>query len=409
MLKSRQFTPRPGIELDLAHVLETNDDRRHVLVQLEDVPTDAQRAALEAAGIRLLDYVPNHTWFASIATTSAFGEFPSERLFPGLVPSPGDRVETLWDLQRLGNPDLSLIRWMGAIRAADRLAPSLRERVVQLGMLGDHGQIDLDIRFFSDVSPDDVFLLLSRHEAVVESDLTAVRFVVRIAADKVEALAEEDGVQWIANALPPKIAYNDGSRVRTNVDVLHSVPYDLGGSDVDLGMWDGGVVDGHIDFSGRLTVVADGGVSVNSHATHVAGTMAGNGSNSISQGGDPFQWRGMATEADIISYSWDNNLSDHNGAINVYGIELSQNSWGYTIGSIDGNCSLYGDYDFGAPDYDDIITGRYGKRIVVVFAAGNERNDGDCGMSGVPPYLNYGNIGPPSTAKNVIVVGDDQF
>ena len=139
---------------------------------------------------------------------------------------------------------------------------------------------------------------------------------------------------------------------------------------------------------------------------HVAGTMAGDGTNSASQGGTAYQWEGMAPGADILSYYWDNATSDHNGAINTYGIELSQNSWSYSVDEAAyGNCYLYGNYDYNAPDYDDIITGLYGKRIAVIFAAANERNDGDCGMSSMPPYLNYANIPPPATAKNVIAVG----
>jgi hypothetical protein len=376
-LKSRQFIPSPGVEPALAQELgEERDGRRHVLLQLEDIPTDAQRAALEAAGVRLLGYIPNNAWFASL---------PVE-----LSPQ---------------NSSLSQVRWMGAIQAADRISPILREGGVRQDMIDEQGQTNLEIRFFPDVSPDEALRVLGAHEATVETKLIDFhRFVVRVDAGAIDALAEEDSVQWITEASPPKTTYNDGIRARTNVDAVQSVPYNLSGSGVDLGIWDSGTVDDHVDFAGRLTVVD--GASVGDHATHVAGTMAGDGSNSASQGGTALQWRGMATGADIISYYWDNNLTDHNGAINTYGIELSQNSWGYTIGEVwPGNCYLYGDYDGGAPDYDDIITGLYGKRIAVVFAAGNERDDGDCGMSSTPPYLNYANVGPPMTAKNVIAVG----
>ncbi len=91
---------------------------------------------------------------------------------------------------------------------------------------------------------------------------------------------------------------------------------------------------------------------------------------------------------------------------NVYGIRISQNSWGLWIDEdLFNNCHRYGDYDWYALDYDDIVTGRYGERISVVFSVGNERNDGDCGMNPNPPYNNYANITPPATAKNIIAVG----
>jgi len=376
-LKSRQFIPNPGVEPALAQELAgVGDGRRHVLLQFEDVPTDAQRAALEAAGVYLLTYVPNYTWFASVLTKSSFQD-------PAIAP----------------------IRWMGKIRAADRLSPILRERGVRQDVVADQGQVKLDIRFFPDVASGEALRVLNAHGATVETRLTDFhRFVVRADPEAIDTLAEEDGVQWITEAAPPKTTHNDGSRARTNADAVQSAPYNLSGSGVDLGIWDAGRVDNHVDFSGRMTIV-DTGAAVSNHATHVAGTMAGDGSNSVSQGGTPLQWRGMAPGADIISYYWDSHLTDHNGAINTYGIELSQNSWGYAIEGWYGNCYLYGDYDYDAPDYDDIITGLYGKRISIVFAAGNERDDGDCGMSSAPPYINYASVGPPATAKNVIAVG----
>lgn len=377
-LKSRQFIPAPGVESGLAREMaEAADGRRHVLLQFANIPTDPQRAALEAQGVRLLSYVPNYTWFASLPTKLSLQE-------PAMAP----------------------VRWIGAIQSLDRLAPILRERGVREDMIDDQGRTGLDVRFFADVSPDEALRVLETYGATVETKLIDFnRFVIRVDPGAIAALSDEDGVQWITEAPPPKATHNDGTRARTNVNTVQAAPYNLSGANVDLGIWDSGKVDTHVDFSGRLTVV-DSSATVSSHGTHVAGTMAGDGSNSANQGGAAFQWRGMAPGADIFSYKWDNNLTDHNGAINTYGIELSQNSWGYTVdeGAF-GNCYLYGNYDYDAPDYDDIITGLYGKRIAVVFSAGNERNDGDCGMSTAPPYINYANVGPPATAKNVIAVG----
>jgi hypothetical protein len=377
-LKSREFIPNVGVEPALAQELaDAEDERRHVLLQFENIPTDVQRAALEAVGVRLLSYVPHYTWFASMSAKS-----------------------------NLQEPAVPRVRWMGMIQAADRTAPILRERGVRQNMVDDRGRIALDVRFFSDVPVAQALDVLNGYGATVEAKFSDFhRFVVRVEPQAIDGLAREDGVQWIAGAAPPKTSYNDGIRTQTNVEALHGPTYGLTGNGVDLGIWDGGKVDDHVDFSGRLTVV-ETSASVSDHSTHVAGTMAGDGSNSANQGGTANQWRGMAPGADVFSYYWDSNLSDHNGAINTYGIELSQNSWGYTVdeGWLD-NCYLFGDYDLDAPDYDDIVTGLYGDRIVVVFAGGNERNDGDCGMSSTSPYINYANIAPPSTAKNAIIVG----
>ncbi len=376
-LKSRQFTPTSGVEPSLAQELtEAGDGRWHVILQFEDIPTDEQRATLEASGIKLLAYLPNFAWFASLPAQTS-----------------------------LQASALSQVRWMGAIQAADRTSPFLREHGVSPDMLDAQGRVKLDVHFFADITSDEALRVLSTHGAAIETELADFhRFIVRADPSAIAALAEEDGVQWIAEAAPPKTTLNDTIRARTNVDDVHGSPHHRTGRGVTLGIWDGGSVDTHADFGGRLTI-ADG-ATVHSHATHVAGTMAGDGYNSLNQGGSAFQWKGMAPGADIISYDWNSNLVEHDSAINTYGIALSQNSWGYTVDeALYNNCYLYGDYHTSSADHDAIVTGLYGKRIPIVFAAGNERNDGDCGMTSDPPYVNYANLLSPGTAKNVIAVG----
>jgi subtilisin family serine protease len=297
-------------------------------------------------------------------------------------------------------PEQYSLRWVGPLEARDRLAPILAQFIADAPASGD---LFLRVHFFEDVSAYQAQVFLNAHAfAVVAAVPERHDYDIIVPFAQLDSLLNADAVQWMDFGPPEKIAQNECARWRTNVDPVQAAPYNLDGSGVDLGIWDGGKVYAHTDFSGRLTVV-EPGAAVDDHATHVAGTMAGSGANSAAQGGEALQWRGMAPNADIFSYFWDFSVSDHNGAINTQGVDLSQNSWGYVVNS--GNCSLYGNYSNDAPSYDDIITGLYGRRIPVVFAAGNERDDGDCGMSSAPPYLNYANIGPPGTGKNIITVG----
>jgi hypothetical protein len=372
-LKLREFVPVPGVELAVERQQQTASpgERIHALVQFWQIPSNGGRTALENVGVELLAYVPANTWFVSMPA--------------GLS---------------LQSDALAGVRWIGAIQPKDRMASTLQAGVLGPHATHDDGTVSLDVRFFADVTDAEVTRLLAAYDAVIETKAPDFhRFTVRLDPQTIASLASEDGIQWITEAAPPKTTYNDGVRARTNVDAVQATPYNLSGSGVDLGIWDGGRVDNHVDFSGRLTVaVVDAGASVSDHATHVAGTMAGDGSNSASRGGTPYQWKGMAPGADIVSYYWDSNLTDHDDAINTYDIELSQNSWGYEISWW--NCYLYGDYDYDASDYDAIITGLYGEHISVIFAAGNERGYIHC-----PGDKPYGNISPPSTAKNVITMG----
>jgi parallel beta-helix repeat protein len=61
---------------------------------------------------------------------------------------------------------------------------------------------------------------------------------------------------------------------------------------------------------------------------------------------------------------------------------------------------LHGDYDSFSQLYDDIVRGYLGRGISIVFAVGNEEDDGDC-----PPYPWNQTTGPGGTAKNTISVG----
>jgi uncharacterized repeat protein (TIGR01451 family) len=372
-LKSRQFVPVPGVERALVRDLSsTSNARRHVLIQFTEIPTAEQRSRLAAAGIRLLDYLPTNAWFASIPSS-------------------------------LGAKDLGAapVRWVGQIAPDDRVAPPLRS----LQAATSQEPVALEIQFFADVPPQEATRVLQAYGIEIVAEYPSRhRYAVHGPALAIDALAAQDGVQWIAPAPPPKVLDNDGSRQATNVDVVHRAPYGLTGSGVDLGIWDGGKVNAHVDFTGRLTVGEN--EPVHWHATHVAGTMAGDGRNSINQGGSALEWMGMAPGAQIVSYGMRGDLAAEVGeAIRTYGIELSQNSWGYDISEETGTCDYYGDYLSLSADCDAIVNGQYGKPIPVVFSGGNERNDGDCGMDSNPPYINYRNVAPPHTAKNIIAVG----
>lgn len=76
LLKSRWFIPQRGITTDAKARIEAVPQRAHVLMQLERIPTVEERKELEAKGIKLLSYIPNRAWFASIPSDKA-GEISS--------------------------------------------------------------------------------------------------------------------------------------------------------------------------------------------------------------------------------------------------------------------------------------------------------------------------------------------
>lgn len=369
-LKSRTFTPPPGVETGLRDTLQKARRDTVGLIQLDEIPDGSVRAQLERAGVVLLDYVPDNAWIAKL-------------------PADIDRAAAV-----------SGVRWIGRLLPQDKLAPGL---LAKARGLAQKGSMTLDVEAVPGSFEEAVARIEALGGRVEERDETLSSLRISLPRAAVQSLAESDAVIWISPDLPRR-AFNNFMRSNARINQVHQAPYGLTGAGVQLGMWDGGQVFAHTDFGTRLTVVEPG--TVDAHATHVAGTMAGSGQRSVNFGFPANHFRGAAHGADILN--WDflgTPYSEHNAAINTYGIDNSQNSWGADVSTANGNCALYGDYHFYSREYDLIVNGTYGRKIPVVFAAGNERNDGDCSMSSTAPFLNYSVVPPPATAKDVIAVG----
>lgn len=409
-LHSRVFTPEAGIEANLLanERTQASSTKQHVLLQLHAIPTAAQRATLAASGIELLGYIPNNAWLASVQTPVV-----------------------------LNRGAQSLIRWVGALLPADKLSPALRQNGVASWAREENGEITLQLLFFEDVSQQAAKQLIARYEGEVVLARQNTSYVVRFAsASVVEQLAAEDLVQWVENGPAPKrlrdtpsiestestsgrVPQNDGARVRTNVDALQTAHPDATGSGTRLGVWDGGVDPSHPDFTGRLWVDPDHSEPADSHGTHVAGTMAGDGRNSINHGGTANQWRGIATAAQVFSYDNNNNNKNqdwfmtHQHAIQTNNVDLSQNSWGGNFTSE--TCDTHNIYSQESLDMDTIVLGsEYGKAIVSSVAASNFREGTSdnkkekspiCGYSDSAPFLNYTSLSDLGSAKNILSVG----
>ena len=371
-LKSGSFTPDAGLEPALRD--EALKARRGTvgLVQLEESPDETVRAQLAKAGVVLLEYVPNNTWIARL-------------------PADVEKVESLTG-----------VRWVGRLLPEDKLSPDLAQALVEKG---GKRELTLDVEAFNGSLEKAVARAEALGGRVVLKDSALSVFRVVLPRGSVRSLAASDAVLWLSPDLP-RVPFNHRSRIHSNVNLVQAAPYNLNGAGVQLGIWDGGQIFAHTDFGTRLTIAEAGAIT--DHGTHVAGTMAGAGTRSIFFGFPALHFRGYATAADIIGYDFtDPNLpyAEHNGAINTFGIDNSQNSWGADISTANGNCTLFGNYHSYSREFDRVVTGVFGRRIPIVFANGNDRDEGDCGMSAVPPYINYANVPIPATAKNVISVG----
>ena len=270
------------------------------------------------------------------------------------------------------------------------------------------------VQFFADVSESQARQILDGNvDSIVYGPGMLNDYYVQASLPQSRALAGEELVKFVDQVHPPfkddgQIVVDaeslDVAKAVTQVEGLHSGTLNLTGAGVNIAMWERGVpLETHVDFGGRIQLTLDppvepgtGDNNRTSHATHVAGILAGSGDGADITG----DGSGVAIGSDVYPYMNETTVShpcttddpppeEHFDAINTHDILVSQNSWSFSVSTV----SLYHAL---SEKYDKIVTGIYGPRISTIFSAGNERG----------PTIDYGSIAAPgATAKNTISVG----
>jgi parallel beta-helix repeat protein len=185
-------------------------------------------------------------------------------------------------------------------------------------------------------------------------------------------------LQGFENGLPfYYVTFNRNAAITTRTDSVQF--YIGGGSGFTIGLWDGDAPRmTHQELSPRV-VWGDASTAIpDEHATHVAGTM-------IAAGVKP-QAKGMAPEATIKAFEWDDDLAEMTFEAS-HGLLISNHSYGYIRGWVDlGSWYWFGDstvsetedYLFGfysetSREIDELLCGA--PNYLVVLSASNDRND----------------------------------
>jgi hypothetical protein len=394
-------------------------------------------------GVKAL-FIPNLTFFASL-------------------PGNGQSVDAI-----AAHP---VIRSVFLIVPEDRIAGNIKDGIDARLHYPD-GTVALEVFSFFDVPMADARAAIASivSEILAESERIRV-FLVRISPGAIAPLSQSDLVQFISEVAPPPQHDNDQVRIVTNVSRVQIVEdatdgagnmtgtqpgssYALDGTGVLIGQWEPLHPDcshpgffGTLDATGTITGTNPGvtygeanildcrspsysaavDTTIGDHATHVAGIVLGNGSQSAAAGGLALQWRGMAPNASIIAYQRPNLDTDGDGVANAAplathqaqydnaiaaGIVLSTNSWGFShCHQVGGSC-----YETSSAMYDTIITdplnpdpGR-GDALSILASAGNCGPNGRAGRCETVPgggvWPNWGTVRVPNSAKNTIVVGN---
>lgn len=262
-----------------------------------------------------------------------------------------------------------------------------------------------DIRLKSPADADAVLGKLQGKDVLVAGARgRKIRIALKENSPLLAEIAAMPEVYQVMEYVPPQLS-NDRARVLLGIDspgnpVTPVIPLD--GKGQIIGIADTGIDDQHPDFQGRFAGISALGRTndhsdPNGHGTHVAGSVAGDGtaSGGTIRGTAPaariFFQSVMDAKGELGGLPWDlNTLFDE-----AYqaGARIHSNSWGAGTAS---------KYTFNSIEADEFVDAN--RDMTIVIAAGNEGTARDP-FSAKAGFVDWLSIGSPATSKNAITVG----
>ncbi len=347
------------------------------LVQFNDVIREEWKTALEAAGARLLGYMPENAFLIEAT--------PKQIAKIGALPDVAYVGEFLPDYKRAAKVRAKLAR-VKALAEADAASPY---RVLLF-------------------SGDDLAAVVQKIEALTGAAVAVAegdQIRTDLTAAQIEEITGWGEVSWVEPYSRPRL-WNDVA-VRTNMMNVSNVWTTLGltgaGQTIavaDTGLDSGNVGTIHPDFSGRVTGYgwSNGAYSASyswadydEHGTHVSGSVLGDGTMSTGR------YKGVAYEANLVFQGTQEDLSGLPTALATLfrqaytnGARIHSDSWGYDD---------HGYYNTDSRAVDQYVWSN--KNFLILVAAGNSGTDSNTVDGVIDPM----SVASPATAKNCLTVG----
>jgi len=358
-IKGNEVLPLPNAQQWFDSVLnQRNRLSQQVVLQFHQVPTMAQRRALAATGILLMEYIPNFCYTAFLPST----------------------------LRNLNTSELG-------IRSVMPLLPEWKvdERVQALSKTGSPIKMRLLVSFVKQTSEIEIAATLKQYDAVITDNRfsTVNTFEIRLPGSQLDLLAKNSLVKYVG--LPADIQpLNIDARSSSGASLLHS-PLAPGGSNLDgsgvtVGVGDNASAIYHVDARDRVRNFNPSEAMM--HGIHTTVTVGGKGIM------DP-RTLGMAPSASLINHIYDLVWAQTPYMFTDYNMTITNNSYAAVLGD-----PVYaGTYDQYAQMLDEYQ--RSYPFVQHVFASGN---DGLLQYGSFPP--GYGTVtGGYQPSKNILTVG----
>ena len=408
---------REKIAVELERLRTRIPGASHVLVHLDHVPTRHERERLERSGLSLLSPVGRASYFATIEQDADADTLSRSLVFhvsalsedQKLHADLADGIYRPWMFSELDirwSPKLKALTDTGMVTKRQLLDEKIDPRVAVVVMF--HRDTDYAV---------EAKRLAADLHCKVASKIGSVNSVVlHLRASLLDALVVDDAVMWVEPPLPALTDLNNSNRIITGVDTLNDLPYGLNGTGVNVLVYDGGQIYPHDAFGSRVTIGQSDTDTMSNHATHVAGTIGGDGAWSTNN-----EHRGMAPGVEITSYGFQVASGalqpgflytdpgdievDYTEAIGLYGVDIANNSIGTNVAPNGYPCEWTGNYGITSALIDSIVHGSLGESFRIVWANGNERNKPRCDGDDFGNHGEYYSTAPPACAKNHITVG----
>ena len=328
------------------------------LVQFSELPSDAVREQLKAAGIQLGDYIPGNAFTAAIPAGFDFSRAADFKIVA---------VNTIPAMYKMA---LSVMDFK---KNADKTDGNL-----------------IAISFNTAVSKEKAAAAISAAGAVIavtKFSAANIIFINPVSGNTINNIAALPFVNYINLQQLNATVINNKSIATHGFSSIQSVlGRNLRGRNITVGVGDANIST-HMDFTGRLINRVFDVPRV--HGSHTSGTVAGAGIV------NPL-YQGMAPKSTIISQSFNDIITNTPTYVTDNNMIATNNSY-YTGNA---NCPGNGVYDIYS-NYADVQLRNYAE-VLHVFAAGN---DGGLSCFGYPSSFATIKSGW-QCAKNVLTVGN---